>query len=407
MKYNCNIGTAFLCFVIVFYSREGNAKTFERYQIIEVKGVADYTDEDLYSKFDISPEDEDFEILYRNRLEGTAQFLVQPALVEKFDQVIKLNNFASKTVFEDIESSIQISKILRANSEDLNGESTFDRYMDFSEIRKYLSKLQQTYPYKVQLSTIGQSYKNENITMVTITNNVKRKLTKKPIIFVEAGMHSREWVGVASALYLINELVKGAGTPFTKFVEWRIVPVSNPDGYQYTWTTNRLWRKNLRRNLGGGRCSGVDLNRNFDSYWGDPASGTSMDWAYANGNIPLVFTFELRDEGAAGFLLPEAQIYLGVTDFWEAMNVVYVKVVDILKTPTAGCSPNTSSTPSTPSSSPPSEPHSSRRLPILNKGIFNEGFTGREVYMLGRSESSEELSKSSESSEEELKRVWF
>ncbi|RXG51253.1 Zinc carboxypeptidase [Armadillidium vulgare] len=392
--------------------------------------------------------------------------------------------------------------MLRANSENLNGESTFDRYMDFSEIQKYLSKLQQTYPYKVQLSTIGQSYKNENITMVAITNDVKRKLTKKPIIFVEAGMHSREWVGVASALYVINELVKGAGTPFTKFVEWRIVPVSNPDGYQYTWTQTDV-EKNLRRPRW---CNVQGLtSTDFDSYWGAsgsskrecsqiyagknafsesetrairdaflevkdrikayvsihnygqfilhppshsefyvneecsklldsvaiemaqviknstsakftygpppkllyPASGTSMDWAYANGNIPLVFTFELRDEGASGFLLPEDQIYLGVTEFWEAMNVVYVKVVDILKTPTAGCSPNTSSTPSTPSSSPPSEPHSSRRLSILRKGIFNEGFTGREVYMLRRSESSEELSKSSESSEEELRRVWF
>jgi murein tripeptide amidase MpaA len=34
-----------------------------------------------------------------------------------------------------------------------------------------------------------------------------------------------------------------------------IIPIVNPDGYDYTWTTDRYWRKNRR----GGY--GVDLNR--------------------------------------------------------------------------------------------------------------------------------------------------
>ena len=64
------------------------------------------------------------------------------------------------------------------------------------------------------------------------------------------------------------------------------VPVVNPDGYevilkkevmylfqiddffQYTWTTNRLWRKN-RHPTPGSACTGVDLNRNYDDHWGE------------------------------------------------------------------------------------------------------------------------------------------
>lgn len=38
------------------------------------------------------------------------------------------------------------------------------------------------------------------------------------------------------------------------------LPVVNPDGYEYTHTIDRLWRKNRK---GSGTCSGVDLNRNF------------------------------------------------------------------------------------------------------------------------------------------------
>ena len=50
-----------------------------------------------------------------------------------------------------------------------------------------------------------------------------------------------------------------------------VIPVANPDGYEYTFTNERLWRKNLRDNDGDGEITladGVDLNRNFGSRWG-------------------------------------------------------------------------------------------------------------------------------------------
>lgn len=39
----------------------------------------------------------------------------------------------------------------------------------------------------------------------------------------------------------------------------------------------------------------------------DPAAGGSDDWAYDLG-VKYSFTFELRDTGRYGFLLPESQI---------------------------------------------------------------------------------------------------
>ena len=41
------------------------------------------------------------------------------------------------------------------------------------------------------------------------------------------------------------------------------MPMLNPDGYEYSRTTDRLWRKNRRQPPNEG-CFGVDLNRNFD-----------------------------------------------------------------------------------------------------------------------------------------------
>lgn len=49
-------------------------------------------------------------------------------------------------------------------------------------------------------------------------------------------------------------------------------PLVNPDGYEYSHTTDRLWRKN-RSNNGFIRCAGVDLNRNYGYQFG--GAGTS------------------------------------------------------------------------------------------------------------------------------------
>ena len=58
---------------------------------------------------------------------------------------------------------------------------------------------------------------------------------------------------------------------------WFIL-VANPDGYQYTFTDERLWRKNLRDNDGNGEITigdGVDPNRNFPAHWKYDNEGSS------------------------------------------------------------------------------------------------------------------------------------
>jgi hypothetical protein len=60
------------------------------------------------------------------------------------------------------------------------------------------------------------------------------------------------------------------------------VLVANPDGYQYTFESDRLWRKNLRDNNNDGQIGvgdGVDPNRNFDEHWGYDNEGSSSDLA--------------------------------------------------------------------------------------------------------------------------------
>lgn len=43
-------------------------------------------------------------------------------------------------------------------------------------------------------------------------------------------------------------------------------------------------------------------------YWADEAAGSSIDWVYGRLNVPLTYTYEFRDKGDYGFILPAEQI---------------------------------------------------------------------------------------------------
>nr|CAD7194053.1 unnamed protein product [Timema douglasi] len=88
------------------------------------------------------------------------------------------------------------------------------------------------------------------------------------------GIHAREWISPATVTYIINELTENRHIhgDAVQNVDWYILPIVNPDGYEYTHRTDRLWRKNRSNGNSGGRCAGVDLNRNFAYKWGGAGS---------------------------------------------------------------------------------------------------------------------------------------
>ncbi|CAO2613617.1 Carboxypeptidase B [Lemmus lemmus] len=49
-------------------------------------------------------------------------------------------------------------------------------------------------------------------------------------------------------------------------LDFYVLPVVNIDGYVYTWTKSRMWRK-TRSTKAGSSCVGVDPNRNFNAGW--------------------------------------------------------------------------------------------------------------------------------------------
>jgi hypothetical protein len=150
-----------------------------------------------------------------------------------------------------------------------------------SGIKAQLHQIAATYPHVAQLKTIGRSIQKRPLLVMRLTNEMIHD--DKPQVLFVATHHAREWVATEMAMRLIKYLTANYGidarvTDLLDTVEVWIMPVGNPDGYQYTFTNERLWRKNLRDNDGDREITladGVDPNRNFDSHWGYDDEGSS------------------------------------------------------------------------------------------------------------------------------------
>ncbi|XP_075210220.1 carboxypeptidase B-like [Lycorma delicatula] len=171
---------------------------------------------------------------------------------------------------------------------------TWQKYHRYQDIMDYLSYLEENYPDIVEIKTIGTSAEGRSLKVIKISEPAKKSKEKKekPAIWIDAGAHGREWITPAVALFLVKQLVQGyeGNKKLVNNMDWYIMPLVNPDGYEYTHTTDRFWRKNkspsgasgtLRGILsrqarfffsGGSRCYGVDLNRNWAFHWGEVGS---------------------------------------------------------------------------------------------------------------------------------------
>jgi murein tripeptide amidase MpaA len=165
----------------------------------------------------------------------------------------------------------------RQAMEAAKGRGWFDTYHRYSEINDFMDSLVATYPTLVSKYVIGQSIENRDIYGMTITSPTDN--IKAQVVF-DGTQHAREWISPATVLYVVNEMLEGYGndpqvTDMLDRLEFIVVPVVNPDGYEYTHTNYRLWRKN-RRNNGDGTY-GVDLNRNWSVGFGGPGSSGNTD----------------------------------------------------------------------------------------------------------------------------------
>jgi len=138
----------------------------------------------------------------------------------------------------------------------------------------WLDSLVTAYPSIVNVSSLGKSHEGRDLKLIKIG----KPGTNKNGFWIDSGIHAREWASISTSVYLINELVTKYSTNSTyqklvDSIDFYVMPMMNPDGYEYTFTGDRMWRKTRSGPIRG--CYGVDPNRNWDFHWG--GEGTSTD----------------------------------------------------------------------------------------------------------------------------------
>ncbi|XP_071639686.1 zinc carboxypeptidase-like [Temnothorax longispinosus] len=139
----------------------------------------------------------------------------------------------------------------------------FKSYHSLEEIYDNMDDLAKQYPNKVKVVVGGETYERRQIKGVKVSFK-----TNNPGIFIEGGIHAREWISSATVMYILHQLLTSNNSDVRNLAEshdWYIFPSFNPDGYVYAHTTDRLWRKNRKpHDL---FCVGTDLNRNWNYKW--------------------------------------------------------------------------------------------------------------------------------------------
>ncbi|KAG5333622.1 CBPA1 carboxypeptidase, partial [Acromyrmex heyeri] len=345
--------------------------TFDDYKVIKINVTTNRQAELLKQ---IAKDPDHFSIWKEPSVNKQAELMVAPQKLSEFYELMAQIQAPYKVSIENVQALINQETTAKASE-------TFDftKYHTLDTIYNYLDDLEKKYPDIVQTVVAGKSYEGRKIKGVKISFK-----QNNPGVFFESGIHAREWIAPATVLYILDQLLTSNNTDVRHLAEshdWYIFPVCNPDGYVYTYTTNRMWRKT--RKPYGDNCYGTDPNRNWGYTWQsagndsgpctetypgpapfsdieikslskyiksicnkfyiylsfhsysqllmfpysytvvhidnyndlmwlllflDEAYGSSVDWVKFTCGTPLLFAYELRDQGEYGFLLPSKEI---------------------------------------------------------------------------------------------------
>ena len=149
-------------------------------------------------------------------------------------------------MIDDVQKLIELeSKPATNMKQNTQHPMTWTEYHSQVDIEKYMDYLEKTYPDLVSIEDIGKSYEGRPMRVLKICKG--GTCGDKPAMWIDGGIHAREWISPAVATYLMKELVENSAqypSDMIDKLDWYILPVHNPDGYEYSRTKHRLWRKN-------------------------------------------------------------------------------------------------------------------------------------------------------------------
>lgn len=87
-----------------------------------------------------------------------------------------------------------------------NETAVFQKYQALAQIYQYLEDVTHTNPELCSLETIGKSSEGRAMRIIKIGYSNSSNSATKPIVWIDAGIHAREWIAPATAMYIVHKV---------------------------------------------------------------------------------------------------------------------------------------------------------------------------------------------------------
>ena len=195
--------------------------------------------------------------------------MCSPEDITKFKELIAEQGILVEEIINDMGSLIREKVSLSSRMKRQVASMNWNDYQRYDTIIRWMEETALAHPTFTKLIDMGRSVEGRKLYVLKLGMSPLGENTRA--VWLDGGIHAREWISVSTATYILKNLI----TNFTaqnktdcsdeviRSVDWYIAPILNPDGYEFTHTDDRLWRKNRRAPPTGSSCYGVDLNRNW------------------------------------------------------------------------------------------------------------------------------------------------
>jgi len=225
------------------------------------------------------------------------------------DQRARLDRRGIDTSLTRVRGGRTVKEFALAQSE--NGFNVWRSWDEPGGIRDQMRGVARNNPQVAKLVRLGTTLQGREILAVKLTQSAREVPDgSRPAVLYSSTQHAREWISTEVNRRLMNWYVDRwrandkAVRNLLKENELWFVLVANPDGYEYTFDAERLWRKNLRDNDGDGETTtsdGVDPNRNFPAHFMYDNEGSSSIFSSQTYRGPAA-TSERETQALKGLL---------------------------------------------------------------------------------------------------------
>ncbi|XP_043103115.1 carboxypeptidase B2 [Puntigrus tetrazona] len=248
---------------------------------------------------------------------------VRSTSVEHVTEVLRKHAITYRMLLENTPALIEM-QTKNYTSDPRSGGVFYEKYHSLEDIYHWINKTKQDHSDMVKVILIGSSFEKRPLYVLKLSG---RRDEVKRAMWIDCGIHAREWIAPAFCMWFVNYALSfyNQNTEITEILnnmDVYILTVLNPDGYKYTWTTDRMWRKSRSTNEDSD-CFGADLNRNFDANWCTKgASDNPCDPTYC-GRFP---ESEPETQAVAQFLRSHkntVKLYLSIHSYSQMLMFPY------------------------------------------------------------------------------------